>query len=68
MLDFNDFKQRQTCSLVKGRQWHYLTVKNLSALLRGTTSKHHCDFYCLNSLHSFATKSKLELNKKIMWE
>ena len=24
--------------------WHYLAVKNLSALLTKITSKHHCDF------------------------
>ena len=33
--------------------WHYLAVKKLSTLLRGITSKHHGDFYCLNCLHSF---------------
>ena len=33
---------------------HYLTVKKLSALLRGITPKHHGDFYCLNCLKSFA--------------
>ena len=29
-----------------GEGWHYLTVKRLSALLRGITSKHVGDFYC----------------------
>ena len=48
----------------KGRQWHYLAVKELSALLRGITSKHYGDFYCLNCLHSFRSKNKLELHKK----
>ena len=38
------------------KQWHYLAVKRLSALLRGITSKHHGDFYCLNGLHSFVTE------------
>ena len=46
-------------------QWHYLAVKELSALLRGITSKHHRDFYCLNCLHSFATESKRESHKKV---
>ena len=32
---------------------HYLQVKKLSALLRGITSKHHSDFYCVNCLQSF---------------
>ena len=43
------------------KQWHYLAVKTLSALLRGITFKHHSDFYYLNCLHSFATEQKLEL-------
>ena len=44
--------------------WNYLAVKKLLALLRGITSKHQGDFYCLNCLHSFATEKKLELQKK----
>ena len=48
----------------KGR-WHYLAVKKLSALLRGITSKHHGDFYCLNCFHSFATQNKLQLHKRV---
>ena len=40
------------------KQWHYLAVKNLSALLIGITSKHHHDFSCLNCLYSFATEKK----------
>ena len=47
----------------KGR-WYYLLVKKLSALLRGITSKSNGDFYCLNCLHSFRTKNKLELHKR----
>ena len=39
--------------------------KKLSALLRGITSKHYRDFYCLNCLHSFSTKKKLESHKKV---
>ena len=45
----------------KEEKWHYLVVKKLSALLRGITSKHYGDFYCLNYFHSFTTKIKLEL-------
>ena len=47
------------------QQWDYLAVKKLSALLRGTTSKRHGHFYCLNSLHSFPTETKLEFHKKV---
>ena len=28
-------------------------------------SKHHCDFYCLNILHSLAIENKRESHKKI---
>ena len=49
------------------KQWHYLALKKLSALLRGITSKNNSEFYCLNCLHSFRTKNKLQLHKKL-WE
>ena len=39
--------------------------KKLSALLRGITSKHHGNFYCLNCLHSFATEKKLESHENL---
>ena len=39
--------------------------EELSALLRGITSKHHGDFFCLSCLHSFATQNKLESHKKL---
>ena len=45
--------------------WHYLALKKLSPLLRGITSKYYDDFYCLNCLHSFRTKNKLEAHKKL---
>ena len=48
-----------------GQKWHYLVVKNLSRLLRGITSNHKEDFYCLNCFHSYRTKNKLEAHKKI---
>ena len=48
-----------------GTGWHYLAVKRQSALLRGITSKHYRDFYCLNHLHSFRAKSKLEFHKRV---
>ena len=50
----------------KGRRCHYLAVKKkLLPLLRGITSKSTDDFYCLNCLHSFRTKNKLESHKKV---
>ena len=48
-----------------GQKWHYLVVKNLSGLLRGITSNHEEDFYCLNCFHSYRTENKLEAHKKI---
>ena len=48
-----------------GQKWHYLIVKNLSGLLRGITSNHKEDFYCLNCFHSYRTENKLEAHKKI---
>ena len=36
-----------------GEKWHYLTVRKLSALLRGITSKHDGDYYCLNCFRSY---------------
>ena len=38
--------------------------KKLPTLLRGTTSKNHGHFYCLNCLYYFATENKLESHKK----
>ena len=44
---------------------HYLAIKNISGLLRGITSNHNGDFYCLNCLHSYRTKSKLKTRKNM---
>ena len=51
--------------ITDGEKWHCLVVKNLSGLLRGVTSNHHGDFYCLNCFHPYSTKNKLEAHKKI---
>ena len=47
-----------------GQKWHYLAVKNLSRLLRGITSNHKEDFYCLNCFHSYRTENKLKAHIK----
>ena len=44
--------------------WHYLAIKNISGLLKGITSNHNGDFYCLNCLHSYRTKNKLKKHEK----
>ena len=48
-----------------GEKWHYLAVKELSALLKEIADKHHGDFYCLNWFHSFATENKLQSHKSL---
>ena len=53
----------------EGLQWHYLAVKDISALLRRIKSKTNGDFYCLNCLHSKQNtkqKNKLELHKTVL--
>ena len=40
------------------KKWHYLAVKSLSKLLRGITSNHNGDYYCLNCFHSYRTEKK----------
>ena len=51
--------------ITDGKKWHYLAVKSLSALLRGITSNHVGDFYCLNCFHSYSTKEKLKKHEKV---
>ena len=46
-------------------KWHYLAVKSLSRLLRGITSNHNEDFYCLNCLDSYRTKEKLKKHENV---
>ena len=48
-----------------GENWHYLAVKSLSRLLRGITSNHDGDYYCLNCFHSYRTENKLNVRKKV---
>ena len=48
-----------------GKEWHYIAVKQLPALLKGMTVKNHVDFHCLNCLHSFRTENKLKSHKKV---
>ena len=48
-----------------GEKWHYRTVRTLSALLKGITSKHKGDSYCLNCFHLYRTKEALEKHMKV---
>ena len=45
--------------------WHYLAVKSLSGLLRGITSNHNGNFYCLNCFHPYTTEKKLRKHERI---
>ena len=48
-----------------GEKWHYLTVRSLSALVKGITSKHKGDSHCLNCFHWYRTKEALEKHMKV---
>ena len=43
----------------ENNNWHYICVKNLKALCRGVFSDKNGDYYCLNCLHAYRTKSSL---------
>ena len=58
-------KQVILSMISNSEKWHCLTVKNLSGLLRGITSNHAGDFYCLNCFCAYFTKNKLEKHEKI---
>ena len=58
-------KQVILLMITNGEKCYYLTVKDLPGLLRGITSTHKEDFYCLNCFRSYTTRNKLEVHKKI---
>ena len=45
--------------------WHYLALKSMPGLLRGITSNHNGDFYCLYCFHSYTTEKKLGKHDRI---
>ena len=51
--------------ITNGKKWHYLAVKSVSALLRGITSYHNGNFYCLNCFHSCSTTSKPQKHERV---
>ena len=67
--------------ITDGKKWHYLAlksermsydgkwcnrpVKSLSKLLRGKSSNHHGDFYCLNCFNSYSTKNRLKEHEEL---
>ena len=58
-------KQVILLMISNGENWHYLTVKELSRLLRRIASNHDGDLYCSNCFHLYRTKNKLEAHKKL---
>ena len=58
-------KQVILLMITNGENWHYLVVKSLPGLLKGKTSSHKEDVYCLNCFCAYSTKNKLEEHKKI---
>ena len=46
--------------ITDGKRLHYHTVKNLSALLKGISSNHVGNFYCLNCFHWYRAKVKFK--------
>ena len=48
-----------------GEGWHYIAVKQLSALVRGIRSKHHGDFHFWSCLYNFRREKKLKSHKKV---
>ena len=51
--------------ITNSKKSHYLAVTNLSALLKGISSNHKEDFYCLNCFNSYTTKNKLKEHEEI---
>ena len=64
--------------ITDGKEWHYLALKSvratngyncpmrsLSRLLRGITSNHIGDYYCLGSFHSKSTDNELKKHERL---
>ena len=65
---YNYKRKKQVILLMitdKNNRWHYLAVKSLPALFRGTTSSNNGDFYCLNCFHSYRTLNKLKRHERV---
>ena len=48
--------------------WHYLAVTRIFGLLRGKTSNHYGDFYCLNCFRPYSIKNSLKEYEKICYD
>ena len=56
MYSFNNSKQRRKA---------LSCIQRPISIIKRITSKHHRDFCCLNSFHSFATENKLQSHKRL---
>ena len=68
VLKYNDERDNLVNLLMitnNDKDWHYLAVKSISELLKGITSKHNGDFYCLNYFHSYTTEKKLKNHERV---
>ena len=48
-----------------GEKWCNRAVTSFSRLLRGITSNHYGDFYCLNCYHSYSTETRLKKHEEV---
>ena len=66
----NLFKLWKTNNSIDDSKWRKRKLalscsKKLSALVRGTTSKHDSDFYCLNFLYFLRKETRLKSHEKV---
>ena len=46
--------------ITDGNKWHHIAISSLSTLLKGRSSNHNGDFYCLNCFNLYTAKNRLE--------
>ena len=51
--------------ITDGNKRHYLAISNLSALLKGKSSNHNGDLYCLNCFNLYSTENRLKEHEEI---
>ena len=64
---YNLTQENQVILLIitDGEKWHYIAITSLSGLLRGVTSNHNGDFYCLHCFHAYTTRNRLKEHEKV---
>ena len=65
--EYNHKRKNQVNLLMitDGNKRHYLAVSNLSALLKGKSSNHNGDIYCLNCFNLYSTENRLKEHEEI---